>query len=520
MDSNTLQPLSDLVATHSIGAPIPQILSSSTATHPSDFLQPRSTVLAQSGTQYEQPCNQCLPIHQQTNTTCIGTATPISDHFRSLEFTHALASFRTRIDNLSHLHVCIICKEKYIGMHVKLTQREVICSRCYNEKGVLQFSIANNMDPGEQPIILKRLSQVEEMLIARIALVLQVSHARGGQYKYIGHTINFPQDISKIATTLPRKFQHLEIVIIRRTNLEGKKYDCYVNRFNVMDTLSYKIQHDHYYNDVIIGVATAELLPLTTIDISDFLHTLPNCIDPQPPLPTQDPLYNVDEVELQPTSSFIPKLPCSTAELDAIKKMLHLDNDDQNVATWPEISFSPINEYNTEGLFTMAFPTLFPNESALPLQPRTKHIHLHEYALHMIRYHNQRFGQHVRFRYYLYNLIMRHCSQQSASVFLRTNLEDSFPTMLQDLCEQLQSTPSDQLPNQLMHFAASLRGTRAYWNRSRRDLTTMVHQLGAPTLFFTLSVADTKWPELHKLFPATPSSGHQTTKKTFIENIV
>lgn len=136
------------------------------------------------------------------------------------------------------------------------------------------------------------------MLIARIAPVLQVSHAKGGQYKYIGHTINFPKDISEIVNTLPRKFQHLEIVIIRRTNLEGKKYDCYVNRFNVMDALSYKIQHDRYYSDVIINVAATELLPLTPTDISDFLHTLPNCIDPQPPSPPRDPLYNVDEVEL------------------------------------------------------------------------------------------------------------------------------------------------------------------------------------------------------------------------------
>ncbi|XP_057837722.2 uncharacterized protein LOC131047921 [Cryptomeria japonica] len=375
------------------------------------------------------------------------------------------------------------------------------------------------MDPGEQPMVLKWLSQVEEMLIARSAPVLQVSHARGDQYKYIGHTINFPQDISEIATTLPCKFQHLEIVIIRRTNLEGKQYDCYVNKFHVMVALNYKIQHDQYYSDVIIDAAVVDLLPQTSADISNFLYTLPNSFDLHPPSPTQEPLYNDDEVELQATSSFIPKLPCSTPELDAIKKILHLDKDDQNVAAWLEISFSPINEYNTEGLFSMAFPTLFPSGSALPLQPRTKHVHLHEYALHLIRYHDQRFGQHVRFRYYLYNLIMRHRSQQSASVFLRTNLEDSIQTTLQALCEQLQSTPSDQLPNQLMYFAASLRGTRAYCNRSHKDLTTMVHQLGAPTLFFTLSAIDTKWLELHKLFPANSSSEFQSTKKKFIQNI-
>lgn len=105
---------------------------------------------------------------------------------------------------------------------------------------------------------------------------MQVSHVRGGQYKYIGHTINFPQDILELATALPCKFQHLEIVIIRRTNLEGKKYDCYVNRFRVIHAFNYKIQHDHYHSDVIIDFAAANLLLETSTDISDFLHTLPN----------------------------------------------------------------------------------------------------------------------------------------------------------------------------------------------------------------------------------------------------
>ena len=48
----------------------------------------------------------------------------------------------------------------------------------------------------------------------------------------------------------------------------------------------------------------------------------------------------------------------------------------------PTIGSSPINEYNTEGLFDMAFPTLFPNGDALPRQPHIKNIPLDGYALH------------------------------------------------------------------------------------------------------------------------------------------
>ena len=59
------------------------------------------------------------------------------------------------------------------------------------------------MDPDIQPPVLAALTQVEEMLISHANLVLQVTHAHGGQYKYSRHTIYFPWDISNIAKYLP-----------------------------------------------------------------------------------------------------------------------------------------------------------------------------------------------------------------------------------------------------------------------------------------------------------------------------
>ena len=58
------------------------------------------------------------------------------------------------------------------------------------------------MDPRIQPPILALITQVEEMLISRANPILQVIHAHGGQYKYFGHTICFPQDISNISKYL------------------------------------------------------------------------------------------------------------------------------------------------------------------------------------------------------------------------------------------------------------------------------------------------------------------------------
>ena len=108
------------------------------------------------------------------------------------QFLDLMKKFRARIDALSQVKTCIICNESYTGMSLRKNNFETICSRCFSEKGVHRFSMENNLDPGKQPNVLKNLTQVEEMFIARVTPILQVTHARGGQYKYSGHTISCP----------------------------------------------------------------------------------------------------------------------------------------------------------------------------------------------------------------------------------------------------------------------------------------------------------------------------------------
>lgn len=48
----------------------------------------------------------------------------------------------------------------------------------------------------------------------------------------------------------------------------------------------------------------------------------------------------------------------------------------------------------------------------------------------------------------------------------------------------------------------------------------MIEQLGPPTLFFTLSLADTKWANLHKMFPKPHSNTLQPNRRISIENLV
>ena len=107
------------------------------------------------------------------------------------------------MDQLADMNVCSICNECYHGIATKKFHGTYGCSCCILERKGRRFSLENNMGPGIQPPVLAVLMQVEEMLISRANPILQVTHAHGGQYKYSGHTIFFPQDISSISTYLP-----------------------------------------------------------------------------------------------------------------------------------------------------------------------------------------------------------------------------------------------------------------------------------------------------------------------------
>ena len=109
------------------------------------------------------------------------------------------------------------------------------------------------------------------MLIARVNPILQVTHARGGQYKYSGHTISFPQDIVSIAKTLPHRIEDLDILIVRREGPPSKHYDCIVSRSRVMDALHYKICMDKYYQDVEVDPESVVCLPDQPTDVSSKL---------------------------------------------------------------------------------------------------------------------------------------------------------------------------------------------------------------------------------------------------------
>ena len=102
----------------------------------------------------------------------------------------------------------------------------------------------------------------------RVNPILQVTLAHGGQYKYNGHTICFPQDITKIANMLSRRVEHLDILIVTRHSNDHKAYDFIVSRHRVLAALEYNLANDPYYKNVRIDTNALASLPAIPADVS------------------------------------------------------------------------------------------------------------------------------------------------------------------------------------------------------------------------------------------------------------
>ena len=327
--------------------------------------------------------------HEQLHTM---SNVPISHEYEVI----AHKKFRERIDKFAHIQMCHVCDESYPGIQVVTTNTGPMCTRCKKEGSRHRFSSQNHMNPGLQPLVLASLTQIEEMLIARASPILQVMHSIGGQYKYRGHTISFPQEVKDVAKKLPRYIRELDLmIVVQKKGQKGSSYDFTVRKQQVMDALLYKIQHDPYYRDVEVDIHAIDDLPENATDVSDLINSviLPD-MDNDMEFATLEGVPGRDDIlEGCDTTSFASRPPNAPREIELIRAWANNPNsevEDPNgksidAMNWPTVGSSPINEYNTVGLFDMAFPTLFPKGEADWLQPRMRNVHLHEYAKNLLR---------------------------------------------------------------------------------------------------------------------------------------
>ena len=389
----------------------------------------------------------------------------------------------------------------------------------------------NFADPGEIPAdlvdVLQDITQMEEMLCSLASPCFLMWVSKGGQYKTRGNVISFSQDISELCATLPRLPEELDVLVVCKPDArDPSSYkDFHVRKRKIFTLLSFLKQYNPFYSQIVIRHPNETDLP----EDGDILNRLPNVSSSHGERDfvalsvAHDESYEdldercfVPDELSQEQTCFVPSLLPGLSEIEAIRAEMCINGltaSPENPLSWPS-SGEPLSEFTTEGLFTKAFPVLFPLGRADFSLPRRKSLALYEWVKHLMRYRDPRFARHPRFRFFALNLIFRHRAMGRGK-FLFSRDVGCHNMTVAELRNALNRDGGQILASKIVRCLQTVRGTRPYWYMEGAKLRDMIEQIGPPTLFYTLSMADLSWPDLHRLMPEDPFQPGLTSGQSY-----
>ena len=446
-----------------------------------------------------------------------------------------MIQFQKKQDKWKHIK-CTICSEMW-PIRFQSSQIETYtCIRCQRDKSVPKlFSPQNDMDPGAVPQCLENLTQIEEMLIARACPIMTVYRKHGGQRGYSGHVLNLPQNIQEFLDKLPTKVSALPILHITRRGASNTQAHFRVRRAKVLDALLWLKANNGFYQDIEIDFDNISALPVDGVPTEILqVEVEEACNHPAetgPPIEENDiiPLLtneddNTSESHLSSnvTSSFLPQPQQVPPEEDAIRASVQGDDPLQ----WPSLGANGLNEFQTDGLASKVFPTLFPYGQGDPTcRARCHKVSLTDAFKHLIKYSDKspdgslrwRYATHPRFPYWALDMKHRHQLLSQSNIYLQQHSVDANLT-IEELQAMVGRMDSLQLMNRLQRYAAKVQGSKQYWFSRYQELKALLQQKGSATFFWTVSSADNYWPQLHSLMPK--GGGTPVTHHARVNNVI
>jgi ATP-dependent DNA helicase PIF1 len=193
----------------------------------------------------------------------------------------------------------------------------------------------------------------------------------------------------------------------------------------------------------------------------------------------------------------------------------------------PSIRSTPIDEAaGKDRIFAMAFPTLYPTGQADFNASRLRKVDLNNYAQHLICFSDGRFGRHPRWRFLVFNMLMRRkvgsparnlfnmLMQRKANSSARfyVSKASGLKDLSRDELTKALLTDEALLP-QIVRQGSALSGTRPFWRNKSNHLQAQARFL-SPSMspvFVTFSAADMQWHDLHRHFPGFSATADDRT---------
>ncbi|XP_028418913.1 uncharacterized protein LOC114544479 [Dendronephthya gigantea] len=278
-------------------------------------------------------------------------------------------------------------------------------------------------------------------------------------------------------------------MIVRRQGADETHKDFTVRRHRVLEAILWLKTNNPFFKDIEIDRDIIQSLPENGVPeelryiIED--NELPVHVENEGP--PQEPVMSanatVEELVLgNGSTSFIPmrrrQRKDGAAIQDAVNEVDPLD--------WPSTEGNAFNEFKTDGLASMAFPTLFPHGKGDPTNRVRQHeVSLAEAFKHLMKFAERlpngkfewRFASHPRFPYWALNMKQRHQLLSQDNIYLRQHPADANMTM-EELKTMVNSMSANQMVNRLQRYVSKIQGTNQYWYQRLQELLALIEQKG------------------------------------------
>ena len=173
-----------------------------------------------------------------------------------------------------------------------------------------------------------------------------------------------PQDIQEFLARLPLNVAELPFLMIRRYGADNTHRDCRVQRHKVMQTITWLKDKNPYHSDFVIDEESQQGVPYDGVpDNLLSVHFQKNEEKTEKKQLTDQRTLQIHENGAdKESSSFLRLQHIQQQEQEAIRAFIN----GKDPLDWPSNEGDPINEFHTEDLATMVFPTLFPYGKGSP----------------------------------------------------------------------------------------------------------------------------------------------------------
>ena len=423
-----------------------------------------------------------------------------------VEESKVIANFH-RLVSVGPDYVCSSCTQTFFKHHVrnafnlsKDTRQQflsdehsvngmkwvcVTCWKMLKQGRTPKFWIHNGLKFPDKPIELQ-LSSLEERLVSpRLPFMQLREMPRGGQLNLRGNVVNVPADISSTIRSLPRLLNEDETIMLKlKRRLDYKHHVAFEN-----------IRPNKVYEAAKWLVSNSALFKSEGIVINETWLQQP-----------QEAFCKEDDQE-QTTNERNTESDCwtedenfndrPTGNTDTCLQPVDFREFNKILCLAPGEHSSPLGLFQDTHSEILSFPSVFCGQPRADNSKRQVALHYSDICKWELRNVDRRVALCLPNIFYKLkklqikqikdkvSLAVRKCKTKSQSLTAGNLLTPGFVEKL-------------TMQDDGYRVLRTLRGSPPYWEQAKRDLFSMIRQIGLPTWFCSFSAAETKWEPLLK----------------------